>query len=214
MKTIILFISSLLISSSAFSLNETWRQIANEDNIEIFSKSPINGVIPFKANGEINANISTILAILKDHSKKHEWAPKLEKVTLHKKLAKDQFVFSEYYKTPWPATDREFLLLGTIEQVNDNSIILRAHSIDQEKEFKGYISNDHVQADVQYINVRLDSISNYKTQITFEFHGDMKGWMPNWLMNLIQKKWPLRFIQGLRKYSGGEKLQLSLNTRK
>jgi len=61
------------------------------------------------------------------------------------------------------------------------------------------MDGSYVQADVKILDVYLEKIGETKTKITFEFHGNMKGWMPTWLMNIIQKKWPLRFIQGLRK---------------
>lgn len=214
MKNISLFLILIQFSfnSYALSIKDIWNPIANIDDIQIYSKAAKDGVLPFKANATINVNMEKVLYILKNHSTKHEWAPKLEKVTLHKQLSKNQFIFSEYYKTPWPATDREFLLLGEIERLSSKSVILKAHSIDQEAKFKAFRSEDHIQADVKYINVKLDKVSHNITNISFEFHGDMKGWMPLWLMNLIQKKWPMRFIQGLRKYSKDKNFELSYNS--
>jgi hypothetical protein len=209
----LLTIITLLISLTIHADTTTWKKLASEDNIQIFSKKAANGVLPFKAEGKIDANIETLLSILKDHKNKNQWAPKLETVKMHKQEGKDQFIFSEYYKTPWPASDREFLLSGTIERPSDSTVILKAHSIDQEKSFSHFKSSKHVQADVQYLNVILKKISTNETSIQFEFHGDMKGWMPLWLMNLIQKKWPLRFIQGLRKFSAEQKTVVSLNQR-
>ncbi|MFT6632087.1 MAG: hypothetical protein ACJAS4_002049 [Bacteriovoracaceae bacterium] len=206
-------ISLSLISLTTLAETNSWQKLASEDNINIFSKKALNGVLPFKAEGKIDANIEVLLNILKDHKNKNQWAPKLDTVKMHEQKGKNKFIFSEYYKTPWPASDREFLLSGTIERPTKSSVILRAHSIDQEKGFTHFKSHNHVQADVQYINVILKKISANQTSIKFEFHGDMKGWMPLWLMNLIQKKWPLRFIQGLRKYSAEQRRAISFNQR-
>lgn len=202
----------ITLSSQVIGAKEKWVKLANEDNIQIFSKTASNGVLPFKAEGVIKTNIETLLNILKNHKTKNKWAPKLDKVTLHESQKNNQFIFSEYYKTPWPATDREFLLAGSILRPNQNTVVLKAHSIDQNKTYTHLKSPNHIQADVQYINVILNKVSLHETRIQFEFHGDMKGWMPLWLMNLIQKKWPLRFIQGLRKYSAKQgNHALSLN---
>ena len=133
---------TMIILITIFSLNtlsndiskqdkNAWNQIGNEDNITIFSKSASDGVLPFKAIGTINRNINTVLSVLKNHQKKHEWAPKLDKVTLHKQLSKTDYIFSEYYKTPWPASDREFLLQGKIKKIDANNYLLLAHSIDK-----------------------------------------------------------------------------------
>jgi hypothetical protein len=175
--------------------NPAWKQIAVEDGIKVFSKEAKNGTLPFKAEAILNHSLERILHVLKDHKNKNKWAPKLKDVLVHKQH-NNEYIFSEYYKTPWPSYDREFLLKGTIENVSRNQVVLKAKSISNDDLAK----SSHVQANVKYINVLLKRISENETQIQFEFHGDMKGWMPIWLMNLIQKKWPLRFIQGLDKY--------------
>ena len=197
MKKLILFM--LLIPSLA-TASIPWKKITTVNHITVSARPAKNGILPFKATGTINSNIETLTNILMDYKNKNKWAPKLEKVKLHKQISHNQFIFSEYYKTPWPASDREFLLKGSVERLSKNKVIFKAESINE----KSLKSSSHVQADVKYINVILQKVSKDKTSIQFEFHGDMNGWMPVWLMNLIQKKWPLRFIEGLEKYSLNE----------
>lgn len=196
MKYLILA-SILLISFTSQASVHKWKKIAEEDNIQVFSRKSDNSLLPFKAEGMIEANVDDILAALKNHKTKNKWSPKLKNVKLHKQLAEDEYVFSEYYKTPWPASDREFLLKGSIKEISPNKYQLKAKSINDNK----LKDDSHVQANVKVINVIIEKVSENKTKLEFEFHGDMKGWMPIWLMNIIQKKWPLRFIQGLRKYT-------------
>jgi hypothetical protein len=197
MNKILIIVISFLTFNALAADSTLWTKIHEESDITIYSQRADDAVLPFKATGIVNKNIDQILENLMDYKNKSKWAPKLKNVKLHKQLTDNEFIFSEYYSTPWPATDREFLLKGTINRINKNKITLKAKSI-----VDGDFSNaDHIQADVKYINIILNKISKNKTQIQFEFHGDMKGWMPVWLMNLIQKKWPLRFIQGLQKYN-------------
>lgn len=181
----------LLLSFNAFGSN--WNLLLEENGIKVYSKKAESSTIPFKASGIINANIELVLNALKDHESKNKWSPKLDYVKMHRSEDND-YVFSEYYKTPWPASDREFLLKGKIVRLGNNQIKLLAKSINDNT----LKSHAHVQADVKYINLILTKISTTQTNIDFEFHGDMKGYMPYWLMNLIQKKWPYRFIEGLR----------------
>ena len=193
-----LLLITLLLSSSLFASGKQWSPIHKEDGIEIFSlKSEAkSGVIPFKASGIIQAPLEKVVAVMKDDKKKPEWSPKLDKITMHKKLPNETYIFSEYYRTPWPATDREFLLKGTIKNIGKDQVDFSAKSIDN-----NFKSKDYIQTEVYFLNVSLKRIAAQQTLVEFSFHGDMKGWMPTWLMNLIQKKWPLRFIQGLRKAS-------------
>lgn len=185
----------ILISFWCLSARAEWTHILDEDGISVYSgEISTDGIIPFKANGIVNASIKDVTKILKDYEKKNQWSPKLKSVKMHEILPEEKYIFSEYYKTPWPAADREFLLSGGIKYINQNQILFYAQSIKHNKK-----RDDHIQADVKFLNVELTSVAKDKTKIDFTFHGDMKGWMPVWLINLIQKKWPLRFIQGLRK---------------
>lgn len=170
-----------------------WKKILEEDNISVYSNREAVGIIPFKAIGSVNGNINKVLKVLKDHQNKHLWSPKLKSVKVHK-INKQEVYFSEYYKTPWPAVDREFLLKGQIYQ-KGKKIILSAKSIED----NSLENENYIQARVETLHLTLSPIDGNNTLVTFEFFGDFQGWMPIWLTNLIQKKWPLRFIQGLRK---------------
>ena len=83
---------------------------------------------------------------------------------------------------------------GKIKKLSSNKYILTANSIDIEK----LKDQSHIQADVMKLNFLIESTPDKKAKIVFEFHGDLKGWMPAWLVNIIQKKWPWRFIQALQ----------------
>ncbi len=183
----------LLTLNFAFS-DSKWKQVLIEDGIIVESKENSSGLMAFRASGTIDGSPDLVLSILKDHNKKHQWAPKLKTVRMHKYLGNEEYIFSEYYQTPWPSTDREFLLKGKILKT-ESSYLLKAKSIEAEK----LAAEDHIQAAVEYINIELKPTQEKNTNIKFEFQGDMKGWIPLWLTNLIQKKWPLRFIQGLKK---------------
>lgn len=202
MKFLFVFIIACLsIFPSNASETSNWKKIGSEDQITIYAKKAKNGILPFKAIGNIEAEINEVLLILTNHRQKNLWAPKLEKVSMHSEFPQtNEYIFSEYYKTPWPATDREFLLKGKIIRESNDVISLKAFSVEDNLEYSSFKSPNHIQAKVNYLNLKLIRLSSNETQIQFEFHGDMKGWMPNWLTNLIQKKWPLRFIQGLREF--------------
>jgi len=187
---------ALLLCLSMTATAAKWTYLLEQDGIKIFSStSSHSGVIPFKATGIVNANIKRVLNVLLDHQRKNEWSPKLDEVKMHNRISNRVYVFSEYYRTPWPATDREFLLEGKVLVHNKDNVELLAKSIEN----AAYSDDRYIQTDVKYLNLLIRKVSSNKTEVTFKFHGDMKGWMPVWLMNLIQKKWPLRFIQGLRK---------------
>lgn len=186
--------SILFFSFNAFG--KDWVEVFKEDGISIKTIKDKPGVMPFKAEGVLNHNINQIVKTLKDYKKKNEWSPKLKSVKMHEEKGQDVFIFSEFYKTPWPASDREFLLKGSVKEIKNGVVSFEASSIDLPK----LVDSNHVQAQVHKLNVLLERIGPLRTKMTFEFYGDLGGWIPTWLMNVIQKKWPLRFLQSLDSY--------------
>ena len=37
-----------------------------------------------------------------------------------------------------------------------------------------------------------------RCRVEVEIHTDPRGWLPSWLVNLIQKSWPLKTLRGIR----------------
>lgn len=192
----ILGIISLCLGLHSIHANEerAWQKFHQEGVISLYrSQERDSGLIPFRASGTFEGSLEDYLKVLLHHREKPQWAPKLKKVDVHKQMTPNRFIFSEYYKTPWPATDREFLLEGEVQFVSNSHVRLIAQNSTE----LSYVSEDHIKCDVKVLNLDLKRVASNKTSITFEFYGDMMGWMPVWLINIIQKKWPMRFLQGL-----------------
>ena len=191
----VLLVFTLFTNTAFASLqsNNSWNLILDKGSIKLFTKDTKEQSIPFKATTIIDGNIEDIVNIISNHKEKHLWAPKLKAVQIHEINKNGVHIFSEFYSTPWPASDRQFLLKGKIERQKD-VIIFRAKSIDK----KEFIEEDHVVAKIKEITVTLKKIEDQRTKMVFTFNGDMNGWLPRWLKRLIQKKWPYKFIESLK----------------
>lgn len=188
MKSIIFIL--FFIMNNSYS----WDLVSESDGVRIYSKSAEKGVLPFKAVGIIKGNINVAYNALVDYKRKNEWAPKLKEVRVHEKLDDQEYLFSEFYKTPWPTSDREFLLAGRVFKKN-HSYYFTAKSIKEEK----LADEDHVQVYVEKLEVVLTKVNDNETAISFEFRGDFNGWLPGWLKTIIQKNWPKSFIKSFNK---------------
>ena len=195
-KALLLILSLCLCSYSA-----EWELVLEQDSIRVYSKGKNDSKLKaFRAEGIVHANIEKVLYTILDSHRRPQWNPKMDTVFYTKRVDSLSYHFAEWYKTPWPAKDREFLLLGTIISKTKNDITLLArsdHSLNN-------ASEKHLTATVHSLELNLKSLDNNSTLLTFKFDGDLGGWLPTWLINLIQKKWPLRFIQGLRSYSNND----------
>ena len=195
MKITLFWILIFSFHAIGAQLPSDWEPFYNEQGIEL-ERAPksADGLIPFRATTVVPYSWQKVLNVLLDVRRKPEWSPKLKQVKIHEILKPNQVYFSEFYSTPWPASDREFLMEGNII-TDGKGAILTAKSIHS----KNLEDDDHIQADVQYLDVALTPAGPGKTKVVFTFLGHMKGWMPVWLINIIQKKWPVRFLQGLKK---------------
>ena len=185
-------------SNLAWSQNEyNWQHFhSSQDGIELYRADKLeSGIIPFKATAIVEGALEDYLMLLLDSKGRVNWAPKLKAIEIHQKLNSNHFIYSEFYHTPWPATDRQFLLEGKVVMRSRDHVILEGRNSTKIE----YINEDHIVCDVRLLRFEIMRLKNNKTKLSFSFVGDMKGWMPVWLINLIQRKWPLRFIQGIRK---------------
>ncbi|NOR25510.1 MAG: hypothetical protein GQ542_14200 [Desulforhopalus sp.] len=186
----------LLSSTPLMGLNSTnnWEQIDTIEGVVLFrSLEESNDLLPFKAIAELNNPYQKIVMALVDAEHKNNWAPKLKSTTIHNELSTNRFEYSEYYTTPWPFYDREFLLMGTVEYQNDRILFTAKNSTN-----KHLADQDHLLANVKVLEVVIIPLSLNRTQVEFTFSGDLGGWIPTFVKNIIQKKWPIRFIQAMQ----------------
>jgi hypothetical protein len=195
------WLCSMLISPLLANDGGNWKVSKVEDGITLYVKDAINGLIPFKARANLKLPIDQVAKVLMDFDHKHKWSPKLKSVKVHEQINEHQVLFSEYYKTPWPSMDREFLMHGRVEGVGSSEVTFSARSVSKESLITKYASDKHIQAEVFSLHLTLSKLGESATSIAFEFRGDLKGWMPKWLTNLIQERWPKLFIEGLDAYA-------------
>ncbi len=184
---------SLLILNSSFAFGENWELLVEKHGIQVYgAEATTDGLIPFRSKAVLNHPFERVLTVLLDADRKPEWSPKLKSTKVHKKISATKYILSEYYNTPWPATDREFLMLGELYPEKDKFTLTATTHIDPELADK-----EHIQVDIRKLIVTIEKINENQTAFEFIFLGDMQGWMPAWLINLIQKQWPFKFIKRL-----------------
>lgn len=173
-----------------------WQHIGDDEGVALYSAvHETGGLLPFKAIAELNVSYDRIVMALVDAERKPFWAPKLKSTAIHKVISSNQFEYSEYYTTPWPFEDREFLLLGTVTYEQDRVVFWATNSPDS-----SFANTDHLTANIKELTFVIIPIAKGRTRVEFTFAGDMGGWIPEFVKTIIQKRWPVRFIQALAKH--------------
>ena len=210
MKTICInpfvrYLSILLFGISAYLAtpvshadykDDAWEHIGIYEDVNLYrAVHESEGLLPFRADAEVEAPHESIVMALLDAERKPEWAPKLKSTVVHARISSNSFEYSEYYETPWPFKDREFLLHGTVEYRSDRVVFHAANS-----ENPHLARPDHLRAKIRVLTFEIVPLSERSTRVVFTFSGDLGGWIPGFVKTIIQRKWPVRFIQSLRDY--------------
>lgn len=174
--------------------NDTWQYLKEDEGVSLYrADSLIEGYLPFKAVATVDATAEQVVMAMVDAERKSHWAPKLKSSTVHSQISSNQFEFSEYYTTPWPFWDREFLLVGTVNYYDDRVVF----SANNSKQIK-HADPDHVLVDVAVLDFEITPLGENRSRVTFTFSGEFGGWIPPFVKTIIQEKWPVRFIQALQ----------------
>ena len=179
---------------NAYCSDRQWQYIGDDEGVSLYrSLNETDGLLPFKADAELEVPYERIVMALVDAEGKPDWAPKLKATAVHSQISSNHFVYSEYYKTPWPFKDREFLLDGTVTYEQNRVVFSAVNS-----ENISLARKDHLTANIQELTFTVTPLSATRTRVAFTFSGDLGGWIPDFVKTIIQKRWPVRFIQALR----------------
>lgn len=184
--------------SASYEENGTWEYIGAYEGVALYrALQEREGLLPFKAVAVLDIPYDRIVMALVDAERKPNWAPKLKATAIHERKSTNSFEYSEYYRTPWPFKDREFLLAGTVEYFEDRIVFAAENSTNI-----ALAREDHLKANIETLTFAVFPLSEGRTEVAFTFSGDMGGWIPAFVKTIIQKKWPVRFIQSLKHYIG------------
>ena len=188
-----MFAQIIAAITNAYGSESQWQHIGDEEGVALYrSLNETEGLLPFKAVAELEVPYERIVMALVDAEGKPDWAPKLKATAIHAQISSNRFVYSEYYHTPWPFKDREFLLVGTVAYERNRVVFSAVNSED-----KSLAKNDHLTANIQELTFIVIPVSENRTRVEFTFSGDLGGWIPDFVKTIIQKRWPVRFIQAL-----------------
>ena len=135
-------------------------------------------------------HIAQIWAVFSDVSKQAEWIDRLKETRLVSELSEQSVrYYSEYY-SPWPISNRDFLFQRVINIDQDSKVItVMVNSVEDEREpeadccVRGWLSRAYW---------RFTAQESGKTKVEVEVVTDPKGLIPTWIINLVQRSWPVK----------------------
>lgn len=177
--------------------DQSWKKISNDDGVIAYSKEvPGSDIVAFRGETTIDASIAKVANVLIDTSRKKEWVHKLAE-------ARDVRQISTYERIEYNHTSSGFFL------VRDRDFVFRAKAeLNKEKRQMVFTitsvkedsvpETDKVRGELKDGRYILTALSPNKTHVVVEIAADPKGSVPKWLVNLFQKSWPTKSLNGIR----------------
>ncbi|SMF59594.1 START domain-containing protein [Pseudobacteriovorax antillogorgiicola] len=181
-----------------------WEKVDRDDGVDVFRKEiPGSSLVAFKGVKVMNQPITKVSQVLLDKNGKSrlEW---VDMVIDFKFLEQGKYKAIAYssYKVPWPLLNRDYVTQFDLKIDNiANQVIVSLKSVEHPDapETIGVRAN---LIDSRYV---LTPLPNGKTRVSVEIQTDPMGYIPSWLVNLIQKSWPSKTLNAMEKQAAKAK---------
>ncbi len=173
-----------------------WEQIRDEDGIQVYS-STVDGsdIIRVKTQVIIGAPLETIRRILDDAPRRPEWVPYLRQSRVLRDFGNGQRLEYSHFEAPWPATDRDF-----VYRIQSRAQTPRQRMFSMQSETSPLMPEqaDKIRAELIESVYTLSALGPARTRVELVFHADLRGWLPVWINNIVQRHLPYRMLKNLR----------------
>ncbi|MBN1612424.1 MAG: hypothetical protein JW940_37685 [Polyangiaceae bacterium] len=172
-----------------------WEKIDEDDGIRVFRKEvPGSPLVAFRGEGMVHSPIEKILWVIADDVHRAEWTDRLEKSRVLEQRSQSESVIYQHYSMPFPVSDRDYVYYGRATRNRAGGVTIDLRSVTHPKA----PPTVGVRAKLMFGRYVLLPKGPSATYVVVEMHTDPMGSIPSWLVNLVQKSWPMNTIQGLR----------------
>lgn len=176
-----------------------WVQTFRAEGTATFKRDvPGSDIIALRGLGRVDAPLMRVASVLLDYTRASEWVDSLEDVHIIRWTGPLEFIEYDRIGTPpLIMKDRDFVCRGKLElDLAKQTLIMHVWPT----------TDASVPLDDRYVRGeltgywRLKAIDGGKhTLVTAEMHGDPKGGVPKWLVNMFQTDWARETLEALRK---------------
>ncbi|MCW9014290.1 MAG: START domain-containing protein [Gammaproteobacteria bacterium] len=173
-----------------------WQKIKDEDGIAVYTRPVKNStILKVKTEMVITVPVQSVQALLDKVAHRKNWIPYLNNSQLLDSFSDTEKLEYSLFSAPWPASDRDFVYRITRLQ-HDPSRIVYAMASEEHPlmpEQAGLVRADLIES--TYI---LTALPNGHSRVELIFQADPRGWLPTWIINIIQKVLPYMILRNLR----------------
>jgi len=178
----LLFITHMLLfPNPAFSQKE-WTLKKHKNGIEVYTKEHQNSSInSYKLQTKFKGSFEDVIAMVLDFNRYENWVKNCISSEILEKKGNDTIIYYSKFKTPWPASDRDFVNKVHVKYQEDDQVTITStpSSYNVEKE-------DGVVRVVNYKDEwNISEINDSTVSMELEGFYDPGGSIPKWIVNLF-----------------------------
>jgi len=173
-----------------------WEEINGQENVKVYSTEvPGSDILKIKTQTIIKVPIAKIQFILDNVGHRKNWIPYLQESSIIEIKSSTEKIEYSLFSAPWPATDRDFVYKLTLISSDESNITYTMTSVQHPDK---PVTDDLIRAELMESTYILTALSPEITQVELIFHADPKGWLPDWIINIIQRILPYLILKNLR----------------
>ena len=156
---------------------------------------PESARFALRGEGECDVPIGQLSTVLKTPQLAVEWVDLMTEHSVIRPLGENKNLIYESYGLPWPISDRDYVMQEQYIFAGASRVFpIEYTSVEDAAKPE---QDEHVRATVYRTFWRLTMVDAARTKVEIEVFTDPRGSLPAWLINLIQKDWPWKTIDGL-----------------
>jgi len=195
MRQYLVFTLLILLQINVLSQEEGWKFIRDDDSIRVYSrKTPDSPIKEIKVITEMQTDLSSLVALMKDVDNHKNWAYANKKARILEKHNEFSWVFYGYSDAPWPVQDRDMVVIASLRQDSVSRIVTNSGKCNP-----GYIPEKKGVVRIPDCRSKwtLDPIGEGLVQVSLQIRIDLGGMLPAWLINMVSSKGPYQTLKNM-----------------
>ena len=192
----------LLINLMAAGEENQWKQVRNRNGIKVYNRR-IEGIDfkEFMGEVEIEATLSTLLAIFNDVEKGTQWVENVDHMENIERIDYFENYTYSYSKAPWPVKDRDAVVHNKISQNEEDKVIT---IVQTGAPYKRSLEKKAVRVEKLQSKWVFTPIDDKVVHVRYQVLTDPGGKLPAWLINAVSVSQPYETLLGLRDIAATE----------
>ncbi len=183
-----------LLSFAAYGQGTDWKYEKTVEEIKVYSRKS-GKIKEIRIETTFDAALSQVVETVLDVPGFPKWIYKVSSAAVIKKMGTDKVLYRNVIDMPWPATDRDVVVLTTVKQNLATKVVTTedVNEPDGSPRQKGLVRIEDFYAKWTF------EPSGNQVKGTYFFHSDPGGDVPDWMVNLFVDEGPVASVKALKR---------------